>query len=192
MHHKDQKGKLLIFSAPSGAGKTTIVRHLLSLDLNIEFSVSVTSREPRHNEKNGKDYYFLSEKEFIEKIQNKEFLEWEEVYKGIYYGTLISEVENIRSKGKHVIFDVDVAGGLNIKNYYGNEALAVFIQPPSVEELKKRLINRSTESRDKINMRIEKAESELAFANRFDVIIVNDNLQKALSESEKLIQKFLQ
>jgi guanylate kinase len=162
------KGKLIIFSAPSGAGKTTIVRHLLEKNLNLEFSVSATSRAPRPNETNGKDYYFLTEKEFKQKIENNEFLEWEEVYKGIYYGSLKSEVERIRNLGKNVIFDVDVVGGLNIKKFYGDEALAIFVQPPSVEELRKRLISRSTETEEKIQMRIAKAEHELSFAKQFD------------------------
>ncbi len=185
------KGKLLIFSAPSGAGKTTIVKHLLQKNFNLNFSVSATSREPRTGETHGKDYFFLSEKEFREKIENDEFLEWEEVYDGIFYGTLKSEVERIRNSGKNVIFDVDVVGGLNIKEYYGDEALAVFVQPPSVEELKKRLRNRSTESEEKINMRIAKAEKEMSYAGRFDVIIINDNLESALKIVESRVAEFL-
>jgi guanylate kinase len=185
------KGKLIIFSAPSGAGKTTIVKHLLQQDFGLEFSVSATSREPRQGEVHGKDYYFLTEDEFRKKIENGEFLEWEEVYNGIFYGTLKSEVELIRNAGKHVIFDVDVVGGSNIKKFYGNEALAVFVQPPSVEELKNRLQNRSTESDEKIRMRIEKAEKELEFAKKFDVIIVNEDLPKALKEAEKVVAGFL-
>lgn len=185
------KGKLIIFSAPSGAGKTTIVRHLLEKGFNLEFSVSATSRGPRPHEVNGKDYYFLSETEFREKIENKDFLEWEEVYSGIFYGTLKSEVERIRSIGKNVIFDVDVVGGLNIKKHYGDEALAVFVQPPSVEELRRRLKARSTETEEKIAMRIAKAEHELSFAPQFDIIIVNENLEKAFAEAEKVISVFL-
>lgn len=185
------KGKLIIFSAPSGAGKTTIVRHLLEKDLNLEFSVSATSRGPRTNEIHGKDYYFLTEKEFKLKIENDEFLEWEEVYNGIYYGSLKSEVERIRNHGKNVIFDVDVVGGLNIKKFYGNEALAIFVQPPSVEELRKRLISRSTETEEKIQMRIAKAEHELSYANQFDVLITNNDLTLACQEAEKLIREFL-
>ncbi|HDR51005.1 MAG TPA: guanylate kinase [Mariniphaga anaerophila] len=184
-------GRLIIFSAPSGAGKTTIVKHLLQQDLNLEFSVSATNREPRQGEVNGKDYYFLTEEEFRKKIETDEFLEWEEVYNGIFYGTLKSEVERIRNAGKNVIFDVDVVGGLNIKKFYGTEALAVFVQPPSVEELKNRLKNRSTESEEKIKMRIAKAEKELEFARKFDVIIVNDKLPKALNEAEKVVSGFL-
>lgn len=187
----DNKGKLIIFSAPSGAGKTTIVKHLLTKDLNLEFSISATSREKRHTETHGKDYYFLSEIEFQEKVKNDEFLEWEEVYQGTSYGTLKSEVERIRNLGKNVIFDVDVVGGLNIKKFYGDEALAVFVKPPSVEELKNRLTNRSTETEEKIKTRIAKAKYELGFADQFDVILVNENLEKAFTEAEKLIKKFL-
>jgi guanylate kinase len=185
------KGKLIIFSAPSGAGKTTIVRHLLDRNLNLEFSVSATNRAPRPNETNGKDYYFLTEKEFKQKIESDEFLEWEEVYKGIYYGSLKSEVERIRYLGKNVIFDVDVVGGLNIKKFYGDEALAIFVQPPSVEELRKRLISRSTETEEKIQMRIAKAEHELSFAKQFDKLVTNNDLEQACREAEELIREFL-
>lgn len=185
------KGKLIIFSAPSGAGKTTIVKHLLQKDFGLEFSVSATSRQPRPGEIDGKDYYFLPEKEFRRKIENNEFLEWEEVYTGIFYGTLKSEMECIRNAGKNVIFDVDVVGGLSIKKLYGNEALAVFVQPPSVEVLRNRLQNRSTESEEKIRIRMAKAEKELGFVSRFDVIIVNDDLPKALMEAEKVVSEFL-
>jgi guanylate kinase len=185
------KGKLIIFSAPSGAGKTTIVRHLLKKNLNLEFSVSATSRAPRHNETHGKDYYFLSAEEFKKKITNGEFLEWEEVYKGVYYGSLKSEVERIRNHGKNVIFDVDVVGGLDIKKIYGDEALAIFVQPPSVDELRIRLQNRSTETEEKIQMRIAKAEHELSFASEFDVIITNNDLTQACKEAEIVIREFL-
>jgi guanylate kinase len=185
------KGKLIIFSAPSGAGKTTIVRHLLDRKLNLEFSVSATSRAPRPNETNGKDYYFLTEKEFKRKIENNEFLEWEEVYNGVYYGSLKSEVERIRNLGKNVIFDVDVVGGLNIKKFYDDEALAIFVQPPSVEELWKRLISRSTETEEKIQMRIAKAEHELSFAKQFDKLVTNNDLEQACREAEELIREFL-
>jgi guanylate kinase len=186
------KGKLIIFSAPSGAGKTTIVRHLLDRNLNLEFSVSATSREPRQTETHGKDYYFLTEKEFKQKIENDEFLEWEEVYKGIYYGSLKSEVERIRNLGKNVIFDVDVVGGLNIKKFYGAEALAIFVQPPSIEELRKRLISRSTETEEKIQMRIAKAEHELSFAGQFDKLVTNNDLEQACREAEELIREFIE
>jgi len=185
------KGKLVIFSAPSGAGKTTIVRHLLEQNFNFEFSVSATSRKPRGTETHGIDYYFLSEKEFKQKVENDEFLEWEEVYNGTCYGTLKSEVERIRKLGKNVLFDVDVVGGLNIKKYYGDEALAVFVQPPSVKELRKRLQIRSTESEDKIKIRLEKAERELSYAAQFDVVIINHQLEKALQEAEKLVTDFV-
>lgn len=185
------KGKLIIFSAPSGAGKTTIVKHLLSQNLNLEFSISVTSREPRINEVHAKDYYFLTNEEFQKKVKNNEFLEWEEVYKGICYGTLKSEVERICNNGKNVIFDVDVFGGLNIKKFYGDDALAIFVQPPSVEELRNRLISRSTETEEKIQMRIAKAEHELSFASEFDVIVTNNDLIKACTEAEEIIRKFL-
>lgn len=186
-----KKGKLIIFSAPSGAGKTTIVKHLLQQDFNLEFSVSATSRNPRPNEIHAKDYYFLSAKEFQQKVDNNEFLEWEEVYKGTCYGTLKNDVERIRKLGKNVIFDVDVVGGLNIKKYYGDAAIAVFVQPPSVEELRNRLKFRSTETEEKIQMRIAKAEHELSFAGQFDVIIVNDDLQKAFIQAEKITGEFL-
>lgn len=185
------KGKLIIFSAPSGAGKTTIVKHLLQKDLDLEFSISATSRAPRNNEVDKKDYYFMTNEEFHKKVQNNEFLEWEEVYERTCYGTLKSEVERIRDKGKNVIFDVDVVGGLNIKKYYGSEALAIFVKPPSVEELENRLRNRSTETEEKIQMRIAKAEHELSFAEQFDVVLINSDLEKACKEAKKLIQEFL-
>jgi len=185
------QGKLIIFSAPSGAGKTTIVRHLLDKDLNLEFSISATSRAMRHTETDGKDYYFLTPEAFRSKIENGEFLEWEEVYVGTYYGTLKSEVERIRSLGKNVIFDVDVVGGSNIKKFYGDEALAVFVQPPSVEELRKRLIARSTDTLEVIEKRVAKAEFELTFASQFDQIIVNEDLAKAFVEAETCIREFI-
>ena len=185
------QGKLIIFSAPSGAGKTTIVRHLLEQDLNLEFSISATSRGMRHTETDGKDYYFLTPQEFRSKIDNHEFLEWEEVYAGTYYGTLKSEVERIRSNGQNVIFDVDVVGGCNIKKFYGDDALAVFIQPPSIEELRKRLISRSTDSPEVIEKRVAKAEYELTFASQFDRIIVNEHLETAFDEAEKCIREFI-
>lgn len=190
-HSYIMKGKLIIFSAPSGAGKTTIVKHLLQQNFDLEFSISATSRKARHTEINAKDYYFLSDEEFQQKIATEDFLEWEEVYKGTSYGTLKSEVERIRNLGKNVIFDVDVVGGLNIKKYYGDEALAVFIQPPSVEELRNRLTGRSTETEDKIQMRIAKAKQELSFAKDFDVVIVNDKLEKAFEDAENILSEFL-
>jgi guanylate kinase len=184
-------GKLIIFSAPSGAGKTTIVRHLLDKDLNLEFSISATSRPKRHTETNGKDYYFLTPEEFKSKIENNEFLEWEEVYPGTFYGTLKSEVERIRKAGKNVIFDVDVVGGSNIKRFYGDEALAVFIQPPSVDELRNRLVSRSTDTQEVIEKRVAKAAYELTFSDQFDVIVVNEDLEKAFIEAENCIRKFI-
>ncbi len=186
------KGKLLVFSAPSGSGKTTIVRHLLSLDhLNLEFSISATSRTKREGEKDGTDYYFISTDEFKKKIKNDEFLEWEEVYRDNFYGTLKTEVERIWNQGKHVIFDIDVVGGLRIKKKFPEETLAVFVKPPSVDELKIRLKKRSTESDDKINMRIAKASVEMATAPQFDTIIKNYDLDIALEEAETLVADFI-
>lgn len=184
-------GKLIIFSAPSGAGKTTIVKQLLERELNLEFSISATSRAPRPNELHGRDYYFISENEFKTRVSAGEFLEWEEVYNGICYGTLKSEVDRICNQGKNVIFDVDVVGGLNIKKHFGNRALAIFVQPPSVEELRVRLQNRQTETEEKITMRIAKAEYEMTFAPQFDVIVVNHNLETAVNEAEKLVRNFI-
>lgn len=185
------KGKLIIFSAPSGAGKTTIVKHLLQTNKDLEFSISATSRAPRITETDGVDYCFLSAEEFRNKINNNEFLEWEEVYPGIFYGTLKSEVERIRDKGKHVVFDVDVIGGTNIKKIYGEEALAVFVQPPSIEELQLRLIRRSTDAPEIIKKRVEKAAYEMTFSSNFDVIIVNNDLQQALADAEKIVNDFI-
>ncbi len=188
----NNQGKLIVFSAPSGSGKTTIVRHLLGIeDLNLEFSISATSREKRGTEVDAKDYYFLSLKEFKNKIKNDEFLEWEEVYRDNFYGTLKTEVERIWAMGKHVIFDIDVSGGLRIKRKFPEQTLAVFVKPPSIDELKIRLKKRKTESEDKINMRVSKASAELATAPLFDVIVVNDNLENALVEAESLVSNFL-
>lgn len=185
-------GKLIVFSAPSGSGKTTIVRHLLLQDqLNLEFSVSATSRERRGAEKDGKDYYFMSIDEFKKNIKNGAFLEWEEVYRDIFYGTLKTEVNRIWSMGKNVIFDIDVVGGLRIKKKYPDITLAVFVKPPSVEELKIRLKKRKTESDEKINMRIAKASIEMATAPQFDYIIENNDLLTALKESEELVARFI-
>ncbi|MCL6296323.1 guanylate kinase [Jejuia spongiicola] len=190
--NNNKKGKLIVFSAPSGSGKTTIVRHLLGVEsLNLEFSISATSREKRGEEEHEKDYYFLSAKAFKSKIKNDEFLEWEEVYRDNFYGTLKTEVERIWAKGKHVIFDIDVSGGLRIKRKFPEETLAIFVKPPSIDELKIRLKKRKTETEDKINMRIAKASAELATAPLFDVIIENDNLEKALHEAEVLISNFI-
>ncbi|HQA73276.1 guanylate kinase [Flavobacterium sp.] len=186
------KGKLLVFSAPSGSGKTTIVRHLLKQeDLNLEFSISAATREPRGEEVNGKDYYFMSIPEFKKHIKADDFIEWEEVYRDNFYGTLKNEVERIWAKGKNVIFDIDVAGGLRIKSKFPQETLAVFVKPPSVDELKRRLKERSTESDDKINMRIAKAHVELATAPQFDTIIKNYDLEIAKQEAYKLVKEFV-
>ena len=187
----EKRGKLIIFSAPSGSGKSTIIQSLLDKDLNLSFSISATSRAPRGSEQNGVEYYFISPEEFKSRIANDEFLEYEEVYAGKFYGTLKSEVERILNSGKNVIFDVDVVGGLNIKKYYGGQALALFIQPPSIKELEKRLKNRATDTAEVIANRIAKAEYELSFAPRFDKIIVNDVLEKAQAEAYHLIRQFI-
>ena len=185
-------GKLIVFSAPSGSGKTTIVRHLLKQkELDLEFSISATSRERRGEEVDGKDYYFLDVESFKKKIEEDAFVEWEEVYTNNFYGTLKSEMQRIWSKGKTVIFDVDVVGGLNLKKEFGDSAMAVFVQPPSFEELENRLRGRSTETEDKIRQRMEKAAKELAFAEEFDHILVNDNLLDAFKKAEKLVENFL-
>lgn len=185
-------GKLIIFSAPSGSGKTTIVRHLLEQpELNLAFSVSATSRPQRGDEKDGENYYFISISEFKKHIKNGDFLEWEEVYRDNFYGTLNSEVERLWAEGKNVIFDIDVVGGLRIKKKFPEETLAVFVKPPSVDELKIRLKKRSTESDDKINMRVAKASVELATAPQFDKVIKNYDLDVALKESHKLVADFV-
>ncbi len=186
------KGKLLVFSAPSGSGKTTIVRHLLSKeDLNLEFSISAATREARGEEINGKDYYFMSIEEFKKHIKADDFVEWEEVYRDNFYGTLKTEIERIWANGKNVIFDIDVAGGLRIKKKFPEETLAVFVKPPSIDELKIRLKKRSTESEDKINMRIAKASVELATAPQFDKIIKNYDLDIAKDEAYQLVKELL-
>lgn len=185
------KGKLVIFSAPSGSGKSTIVQALLEKGFNLEFSISATSRAPRGEEKHGVEYYFLSPDEFRNKINQDAFLEWEEVYTDTYYGTLRSEVERITGKGCNIVFDVDVVGGVNIKKMYGNEALSIFIQPPSIEELKKRLEGRGTDSAEKIAQRVGKAEEEMTYAPQFDKIVVNDDLQSAIDETAALLTDFL-
>ncbi len=191
-HQSMKKGKLIVFSAPSGSGKTTIVRHLLSKkNLNLEFSISAATREARGEEVNGKEYYFMSLSDFKTHIKNEDFVEWEEVYRDNFYGTLKSEVERIWALGKNVIFDIDVAGGLRIKHKFPEETLAVFVKPPSVDELKRRLKERSTESDEKINMRIAKAHVELATAPQFDVIIKNYDLDVALEEAYQLVNNFI-
>ena len=187
-----KKGKLIVFSAPSGSGKTTIVKHLLGQEeLNLEFSISAASRDARGEEVNGKDYYFISTEDFKTHIKNEDFLEWEEVYRDNFYGTLKSEIERIWAQGKNVIFDIDVAGGLRIKRRYPTETLAVFVKPPSIDELKIRLKKRSTESEDKINMRIAKASVELATAPQFDMIIKNYDLDIAKQDAYLLVKEFI-
>jgi guanylate kinase len=186
------QGKAIIFSAPSGAGKTTIVRHLMGItDLRLSFSVSATTRAMRDYEKNGFDYYFISADEFLQRARKGEFIEWEEVYSGQYYGTLKSEIERIWDRGEHVIFDLDVVGGLNLKKILGDQALAVFVKPPSIEELDKRLNARSTETAEKIAQRIAKAHHEMEFEPRFDVVVVNDDLPTALHDAESCVRNFL-
>lgn len=185
-------GKLIIFSAPSGSGKTTIVKYLLQQpELNLAFSVSATSRPKRGEEKHGEHYYFMSVSQFKQHIKAGDFLEWEEVYRDAFYGTLKQEVERLWAEGKHVIFDIDVAGGLRIKKKFPEKTLAVFVKPPSIDELKIRLKKRSTESDDKINMRIAKASVELATAPQFDTIIKNYDLQTALQEAHNLVADFV-
>lgn len=185
-------GKLVIISAPSGAGKTSIVQAVLRKNSNLMFSVSACSRKPRQGEIDGKDYYFFSSEEFKEKIAGNEFIEWEEVYPNHYYGTLRSEVEKIWEIGKHVIFDVDVKGGLNIKKQYPVISLAIFIKPPSIEILEERLHKRSTESEEQLKMRISKAIFEMNYADEFDLVIINENLQKAIEETERAINEFIE
>lgn len=185
------KGKIIIFSAPSGSGKSTIINYLMQQGLNLAFSISATSRPPRGTEQNGVEYFFLSPEEFREKIANREFLEYEEVYKDRFYGTLKDQVEKQLEKGQNVVLDVDVKGGCNIKNFYGNRALSVFIQPPSIEELRKRLNGRGTDSPEVIEDRIAKAEFELGFADKFDKVVVNDNLETAQQEALNILKDFL-
>ena len=188
---ESMNGKLVIISAPSGAGKTTIVKHLLDNGLNLSFSVSATTRAKRDNETDGEDYFFLTVQDFKNRIKNNEFVEWEEVYKDLLYGTLKSELERIWAIGKNVIFDVDVKGGINLKNKFGTDAIAIFIMPPSVAELENRLIKRATDTPEKIRIRVEKAKDELKFADQFDTVIVNHQLDKAKEETLKIVSSFL-
>ena len=188
---KQFTNKLIIVSAPSGAGKTTLVKHVLENISDIEFSVSCATRKARPKEIDGKDYYFISVKEFKQKIKNNEFAEWEEVYKSSFYGTLKSEIERIWKKGKAVIFDIDVIGGINLKNLYPDNSMSVFIMPPSVEILEERLRNRQTESEEKLKQRIEKAEKEIGLSDKFDRIIINDQLDISKAEIENCINDFL-
>jgi guanylate kinase len=185
------EGKLVIISAPSGAGKTTIVKHLLDSGLKLLFSVSATTRQPRIYEIDGTDYFFLTVPEFKRRIENKEFVEWEEVYKDLLYGTLKSEVERIWASGYNVIFDVDVRGGIKLKKIFGNKSIAIFIMPPTIEELENRLLKRNTESSEHLKMRVAKAKEEMSLADEFDMVIVNHQLDKAKEESLKLVKSFL-
>ncbi len=186
------QGKAIIFCAPSGSGKTTIVKHLLSTFDNLEFSISASTRDKRgRNEENGKDYYFLSPEEFKEKIDNDQFIEWEEVYEGNFYGTLKSEIERIWKAGKHVIFDVDVKGGVNLKQYFGENALSVFVKVPDLETLKTRLRDRNTESEDSLSRRLYKAQFEMSFEDKFDTTLLNNDLGESLKKAEKLVSDFI-
>ncbi|WP_026461746.1 guanylate kinase [Adhaeribacter aquaticus] len=186
------QGKIILFTAPSGAGKTTIVKHLLNTNPKLSFSISACTRDKRGRaEENGKDYYFITPEEFRKRIEQDAFVEWEEVYEGAFYGTLKSEIERIWSEGKHVILDVDVKGGLKIKEYYKERALAIFVKPPSIEALAQRLEARATDSASSISSRIFKAKFELSFEDKFDAVIVNENLQDAFQEAEELVNKFL-
>jgi guanylate kinase len=185
------EGKLLIFCAPSGSGKSTIVQHLMRLDLRLAFSISATSREPRKGESHGREYYFISPEEFRKKIRNNEFVEWEEVYPDQYYGTLRSEVDRIWENGQHALFDIDVAGGVNLKRIYGDRALSVFVKPPSMDILEQRLRARGTDDEFSLQKRLGKAGFELTFAPQFDRVVVNDSLEAALAEAETLVRDFL-
>jgi len=187
----NSNGKLVIFSAPSGAGKTTIVRHLLTKIPELEFSISATTRKPRGDEQNGKDYYFIGKEEFLHRIAKKQFVEFEEVYTGTFYGTLRTEIERIWQKRKTVIFDIDVEGGLHLKRKYDGQALAIFVQPPSLEVLTERLTARGTDSAEKLKERFIKAEKELNYAPQFDIILKNHDLQTACDEAEELVRQFI-
>jgi len=188
---RSHRNRVLIVSAPSGAGKSTLVNHLLTSGFPLAFSVSATSRKPRGDEVSGREYYFITSDEFREKIKAGDFIEWEEVYEDHYYGTLKSEVDRITKLGKIPLFDVDVKGGISLKKIFGKDALAIFIMPPSVGELKTRLIRRGTDSIDDINMRVEKASSEIQLADRFDKVIINDDLGRACTEIETIVRAFI-
>lgn len=187
-----KEGKLIVFSAPSGSGKTTIVHYLLEQnELNLDFSISATSRKKRGTEENGKDYYFISLKDFHKHIKNNDFVEWEEVYTDNFYGTLKEEIHRIWAEGKHVIFDIDVIGGLNVKSQFPEQTLAIFVKPPSIKEMERRLRNRNTDSEEKIKERVAKAEKEMKYAQDFDRILVNDNLEEAKKEAYKIVKNFI-
>lgn len=187
-----KRNKLIVFSAPSGAGKTTLVKHILSQFSNTNFSISATSRSPRGNEKDGIDYHFLSNSEFKKKIENNEFVEFEEVYGGVHYGTLKSEVENIWANNEIALFDIDVVGGFNIKKMYPDNTLSIFVMPPSIDTLRKRLVSRGDISNDEINRRINKAELELDYASKFDKIIINNNLDESKKIASNLVNEFIE
>lgn len=189
--NNSSNNKVIIFSAPSGSGKSTIVNHLLSKYPFLEFSISATSRAPRGEEKHGKEYFFFSTEEFEKLISQDAFVEYEEVYKGSYYGTLKSEIERIWAKGHTILFDIDVKGGVNLKRIFGDAAMAVFVKPPCVEELRKRLIGRGTDTPEAIEKRVAKAAEELTYEKYFDVILVNDRLEESLAEAEGLIDSFV-
>ncbi len=186
------EGKLFIFSAPSGSGKSTIVQHLKKLRMGLAFSISATSRQPREGEMNGREYHFITPEQFQAEIDNNAFLEWEEVYPGQYYGTLRREVERIWKRGEHVLFDIDVLGGMNLKKEFGEKACSIFVKPPSLKVLEQRLRDRGTDDQASLKKRIDKAEFEMQYATQFDHILVNDSLEDALSEAEALVRKFLE
>ena len=187
----EENRKVIIFSAPSGSGKSTIIGHLLKRVPGLEFSISATSRKPRQGEQDGKDYYFLTEEDFKQRVAEDKFVEWVEVYQGTCYGTLKSEIERIWDKGNTVIFDVDVLGGVSLKKIFGEKALSIFIQPPSIEVLEQRLRNRGTETEESLRKRIERAEMELQYSNQLDVVVVNDDLETAINETETIVNNFL-
>lgn len=192
MKGKTEKGKIIVLSAPSGSGKSTIIKHLMEKpDLKLGFSISATSRKPRGDEKHGKEYFFLTEEEFIKNIEEGNFVEWEEVYSGVRYGTLVSEVDRITNSGHNLIMDVDVKGALSIKKRYGKEVLTIFIMPPSKEILENRLRLRGTDSENTIEKRLQKSEFEISFAPQFDCTVVNDNLQEAVTDVETKIKQFI-
>ncbi len=191
MSYKMSEGKLIIFSAPSGSGKSTIARYLLESIPELEFSISATSRPRRKTEKHGRDYYFLTPEEFIRKIDEDAFIEWEEVYPGRYYGTLMSELERIWSRGHHALFDIDVKGGINLKNKFPGRSLSVFVQPPDMETLEQRLRARATDKEEDLKVRLNKAAQEMHFAHSFDKILINDQLDDALKEAKNMVINFL-